>query len=221
MDFILIQWNISSLVTEYTKLLFLATIIYLVYSFHIQNLCAIWYMHLGQWKVNFIDNANILRIEFIQYSLCQRHSTLDIDKGYSLDLLFTNVDGLNFCNPAEVLSKVDSHHLPCIFKFPYKCKLYNDLEFEITYREFRKCDYNKINHDLGCKNWTRGMAKIDCEGKVEFLYFCLNKVISEYVPLQTSWFGRGRIYFIRQKIHAHWTFDLSNCEKGYIEFISS
>ena len=145
-------------------------------------------------------NANILRHGFTQHNLHQRHPVLVNDKGYTLDLLLNNIQNVSVCTPIEVLSRIDMHHPPCLFKFSYKCKFNDNLEYEITYCIFRKCYYEKINHDLGIINWTNGLANLDSEGIVDFLYSQLNKLISDHVPLKTRksfdfpfWFSRELI----------------------------
>ena len=61
-----------------------------------------------------IDNAPMLRNEFVQHDIYQKHPTLVNGKSYTLDLLFTNTEVLSSNVPYKVLSKINSHHAQCL-----------------------------------------------------------------------------------------------------------
>ena len=77
----------------------------------------------------------------------QAHPVLVHDKGYTLQVLrFTDLDDVKTEEPLDVLSKVDPHHPPLIFKFSIISD--GSFGFDVKYRNFRRASYAKINSKL-------------------------------------------------------------------------
>ena len=83
------------------------------------------------------------------------------DKGYSLDLCFSNFDNVNFVKPLELLSKVDSHHIPSSFIISGIAK--ETLKVKEKLKNFRKANYERINADLAAIDWYSSFAGLDFE----------------------------------------------------------
>ena len=77
-------------------------------------------------RLEFVDKGTILGDAMIQLDLYQSHPVLGLDKGYSLNLAFTNILTTEFESPSEVLSVIDPHKPPsrsflarrCLFARP-------------------------------------------------------------------------------------------------------
>ena len=61
--------------------------------------------------------ANMLNETVSLLGLRRLHPILFSSKGYSLDLLFSDIPDIVFQVPTELLRKVDINHLPATFKF--------------------------------------------------------------------------------------------------------
>ena len=71
--------------------------------------------------------------------LQQHHPVLVVYKGYTLDLCFSNFTQVLSEKPVEILSTVDEHHPPVLYKVPILCD--DRLSVNVKYKNFRKADY--------------------------------------------------------------------------------
>ena len=103
------------------------------------------------------------------------------NKNYSLDLVFSSLKGIKNLN---TLLRVDNHHPPSVLIVRIKCG--KNIEFNISYRNFRKADYENINKELSNMDWPTIMHNRSCDNKVEKFYNINNDLIERIVSRKTS-----------------------------------
>ena len=77
----------------------------------------IFYDTRNSRSLDTVDKATILGDRVIAMGLWQCHPVLVPNKDYTLDLAFTNICNAKFATTSEILSTVDPHHPPALFKF--------------------------------------------------------------------------------------------------------
>ena len=114
--------------------------------------------------------------------LRQLHPILVSSKGYSLDLLFTDIPDIVFQAPTEVLRKVDVKHPPETFKFSSSESEKRDSVPTLRVYDFNLANYDVVSAKLDLTNWNEVLSSDNCDVSIEKFYSRLNNIISENVP---------------------------------------
>ena len=90
------------------------------------------------------DNSNIILQNFLFLDLRQ-FIPVNVNKGYSLDLLFSNLNDISVFENIDSILTSDKHHISYEINFKTK-KVNSDLKF--IKQNFYRANYELINFDL-------------------------------------------------------------------------
>lgn len=129
---------------------------------------------------NGIDAVNHVASVFTCLSLKQFFPAHP-SKGYTLDLLFSNVDSIFVSDPPDdFVFKSNDNHCPKLFSFPHKS--FASLKPKLFYKNFFSCDYGPIITRLSGIEWSSLFKDKSLDEMVDILSEELNEVVAELVP---------------------------------------
>ncbi|KAJ8670947.1 hypothetical protein QAD02_002206 [Eretmocerus hayati] len=130
------------------------------------------------------------------------------NKGYSLDLFFSTLSDISAFAAPDILTIVDDHHIPFVFKVPLS--LY-ESHSKLTQKNEQY--YDQINTHLSNVNWGSTFDdNKNVESNLQFFHETLSRPIDEFVPMKTfhskndsypRWYTSELIYLIIDKKLQH------------------
>ena len=103
-------------------------------------------------------------------------------KGYTLDLLLTNIYNIHVSTPTEEILSTDQHHEAKIFTVNLDNKI-NFINDTRKNKNFFIANYSIINHQLFLINWDELFVNKDLETNLNDFYSIINNLIDIHVSL--------------------------------------
>lgn len=127
----------------------------------------------GNCVQDLLDNLNLI-------DLNQRNNIKN-KFNKTLDLVISNLD-LIIHKSSNILVTEDDYHPALVFTIDS-----SDVKFlkaiKSPKRNFRKGNYEGINHDLNLINWNNELKSEDVDNSVDSFYQIINRIIDGHVPL--------------------------------------
>lgn len=171
---------------------------------------------------NLRDGISYLRTTFSSLQLKQ-HYPVHQSKGYTLDLLFSDVPGLSTYSYQDQLIKTDSHHGHLFVDFCYI--KHSELQYSANNLDFSSVNYSIINNDLSLIKWDCVLKDLNLDDKVSMFYEKVHNVLYKHVPMKRTfssifpiWYNKELKDLIFQKKIAHIIWKNSNLNSDHIEF---
>lgn len=181
----------------------------------------------GYLPPNLRDGISHLCTTFSYLQLYQ-HYPVHPAKGYTLDLVFSDIPGLSTPTFHDQLIKTDSHHEHLFIEIS-KC-VEIDLQFKTHSLDFSRVNYSIVNEDLASIDWNNILSNNalnaqNLECKVNSFYESIYGVLRKFVPLKRLYSGNFPYWYsnelkdlIFQKKLAHILWKTFNLQTDYIEF---
>jgi hypothetical protein len=140
-----------------------------------------------------------------------------------LDLIFTDIEGIQVSEAAEPILPVDDHHPPL------ELVLLLDYDEEPVAskncRDFHRCDYISLIREMSSIDWSFLDVRVDVDAMVSQFYKIVNDLIEKWVPLKRPvnrryprWFTRELIDMVESKKRLHLQYKISKCSNDYEAF---
>ena len=144
------------------------------------------------------------------------------NKGYSLDLLFSNL-AVEGCISQDPLVRCDEHHIPALFTFEVGVK--NLVKFDRIVYNFKKANVQGIVDTLNSVDWNVSLSADSVDDCVAEFYEVLNNAVSANVPLMRiksstfpPWYTSELKSCIFKKKEAHALWNISHNPADREEF---
>ena len=168
------------------------------------------------------DNSDVIVNAFAYMDLSQKLAAL-VSKGYSLDLLFTNLEEVDVSESNDSFLVLDKHHKAYEIKIKViKC---NNSSINVNKRNFFRANYDAISKALLEYDWNDILYTSDIDSMINKFYIVLNTLIERYIPLRSArarlfpdWFSHDLIYNILQKRFIHFLWKITYDNLLFIEF---
>ena len=129
------------------------------------------------------DCCNLVMNSFKKLNMNQFNNFVNY-KNNILDLIFTNLDiDISCC--IDPVSVVDVAHPPLHLQVKMRNfnSLFSKLNFNFSFFDYKKGDFNSINNNLNQINWDQLFYNNNIEDAAKKFYNILNENISKFIPL--------------------------------------
>lgn len=169
------------------------------------------------------NQANVFLCYLNELSLHQ-YNFVNNEYGNTLDLIFSNLSGINVERAPDDLIVCDKYHPALYFALPVSPRPLIKKSI-VTKKNFKRANYAAINDYLSGILWDVELKDKSVDCAVDFLYMHLNCAIANFVPDRTAyrssfpgWFSGELIALVRAKKKAHCNYKKSGSLSDYLEF---
>ena len=168
--------------------------------------------------------ANLVFNTFSYVNLSQRNE-IPNNNNVFLDLVFSNIVGLEITRSIDPLTAIGHHHIPYCITLPTSSV--ELLNYECYYYDFKNANYSAMNKFLCSLDFVRILDNCNVNKACEILYDYLYKAVEIFVPVKLfksssfpTWFSGHLKHLVIQKKIAHKQYRVTGSQVDYLKFVS-